>query len=192
MRERTERVIYDNYDIYDTYREDAIEWFKELNNNREPTENEIESYCRDLDYDAWQTGKDELRKFFQDGDLWLLTGTMRLWDGDSQFNFVFQTFDEMLNRVGKDCDYFKFWDENGHFFIKCSHHDGTNYGEIKYITPKGKRLIENWGSTYSKRYDFSARELYERIYKRYSTFPNYANKIYGCQKIEYKNVDKGE
>ena len=132
------------------------------------------------------------RKFFQDGDLWLLTGTMRLWDGDSQFNFVFQTFDEMLNRVGKDCDYFKFWDENGHFFIKCSHHDGTNYGEIKYITPKGKRLIENWGSTYSKRYDFSARELYERIYKRYSTLPNYANKIYGCQKIEYKNVDKGE
>lgn len=65
MRERTERVIYDNYDIYDTYREDAIEWFKELNNNCEPTENEIESYCRDLDYDAWQTGKDELRKFFQ-------------------------------------------------------------------------------------------------------------------------------
>lgn len=188
MRERTERVIYDNYDIYDTYREDAIEWFKELNNNREPTESEIESYCRDLDYDAWQTRKDELRKFFQDGDLWLLTGTMRLWDGDSQFNFVFQTFDEMLNRVGKDCDYFKFWDENGHFFIKCSHHDGTNYGEIKYITLKGERLIENWGSTYSKRYDFSARELYERIYRRYSTLPNYANKIYECRKIEYKNV----
>ncbi len=182
MRGRTERVIYNNYDIYNKYREDALEWFKEID-NREPTENEIESYCRDLDYDAWQTGKDELRKFFQDGDLWLLTGTMRLWDGDSQFNFVFQTFDEMLNRVGKDCDYFKFWDENGHFFIKCSHHDGTNYGEIKYITPKGKRLIENWGSTYSKRYDFSARELYERIYKRYSTLPNYANKIYGCPHI---------
>lgn len=191
MRGRTERVIYDNYDIYNKYREDALEWFKEID-NREPTENEIESYCRDLDYDAWQTGKDELRKFFQDGNLWLLTGTMRLWDGDSQFNFVFQTFDEMLNRVGKDCDYFKFWDENGHFFIKCSHHDGTNYGEIKYITPKGKRLIENWGSTYSKRYDFSARELYERIYKRYSTLPNYANKIYGCRKIEYENVDNGE
>ena len=192
MRERTERIIYDNYDIYNRYREDAIEWFKEFNNNCEPTENEIDSCCRDLDADEWQMEKDRLRKFFQNGDLWLLTGTIRLWDGDFQHNFVFQTFDEMLNRVGRDCDYFRFWDENGHFFIKCSHHDGTNYAEIKHITPEGKRLIENWGSTHSKRYDFVARELYERIYRRYSTLPNYANEIYGCKKIEYKNDKKGK
>lgn len=53
MRERTERIIYDNYDIYSRYREDAIEWFKKFNNNCEPTENEIDSYCRDLDADEW-------------------------------------------------------------------------------------------------------------------------------------------
>lgn len=82
MRERTKRIIYDNYDIYNRYREDAIEWFKKFNNNCEPTENEIDSYCRDLDADEWQMTKDRLRKFFQNGDLWLLTGTIRLWDGD--------------------------------------------------------------------------------------------------------------
>ena len=187
MKKRVERVIYDNYDIYNTYKEDAIDWFKDTN-GCEPTESEIDFYCRVSDDDTWQIEKDNLQKFFQNGDLWLLTGTVERWNGNFPGGFVFKTFDEMLNKVGKDCDYFKFWDENGHFFLKCSHHDGTNYAEIKRVTPKGKQLIENWKSNNSKRYAFSERELHERIYKRYSTLPNYANEVYGCQKIEYKTA----
>ena len=182
-----ERVIYDNYDAYDTYRESAIEDLKSYNPDYEPTDEEIYEQCNILEAQYWEDTKVDLRKFFDDNeDQWLLVGAIQRWDGTYSGGFVFETFDDLMSKAAKDCEYFKFWDENGHFYLKCSHHDGSNLFEVKKLTSDGVRVYYNWAwNNGDKRYDISDRECYEKLFKRYSVLPNFSHEMYGAKKIEW-------
>lgn len=67
----------------------------------------------------------------------------------------------MFYKAMTDCDYFRIYDENGHMYLTCSHHDGTNHFEIKIVTEKG-----------------------------YTVLPRFAEKIYGCKAREYEPMTK--
>lgn len=74
----------------------------------------------------------------------LITGTVGRWNGRASGGFVFDTLKE-LSKCWRDCDYIKVEDDDGHLFITCSHHDGTNHFEIKRLTKRGEKFIEdNW------------------------------------------------
>lgn len=184
-----ERVIYDNYDIYGAYSDEAVA-SSALCDGYPLDEDEIWEECRRMDEENRELEYDNLRNFFDSdkNSTWLLIGSCEVWHGTYEGGFTFKTFDEMISKAGKDCDYFRFWDENGHFYLKCSHHDGTNVFEVKKLTKSGKQLLENWEYNDTKRYNYPEKELHHRLFKRYSVLPNYMNTMYGCNKTEYQKA----
>lgn len=175
------RVIYDNYNIYDCYSNAAEEYLREEYPDKEPTTDAIWDLCYEYDETYWDDAKTEMESFFDKSDTpWLAVGTVGRWNGTFAGGFVFNTFDELMRKIGKDCDYFNFTDENGHFYMVCSHHDGTNSIEVKRLTKAGERLLENWNYRYDKRYSFSERVLHQKLFNAYSTLPRFASEVYGC------------
>lgn len=137
-----------------------------------------------LDEDNWEAEKERLETFFEDGSTWLIMGNVGRWDGSKPAGSTFSTFREMWYKATLDCDYVKIYDENGHLYLTCSHHDGTNCFEIKRLTERGAKYPENW--EFGK-YDFSLKELHEKLNaKGYSALPNYAHQVFGCPKMEYE------
>ena len=113
-----------------------------------------------------------------------MRGTNGRWNGTFEAGTIFTDFMDMYREAMTDCDYVHLYDENGHFYMQCSHHDGTNYYEIKKLTDKGIDYLENWeGNWDDKR---SERYIHDQIMKRYSTLPNFAHKVYGCPKVQWK------
>lgn len=135
MREPVVRTIYDNYNLWnDSNVKEAKEVLLERDGNENPSDNDIWDELNDEDNINWKEEKYELLKFFDDGSTWILRGTNGRWDGSHEAGTIFTDFMEMFNKAMKDCDYVKLYDENGHFYFQCSHHDGTNCYEIKKLT----------------------------------------------------------
>ena len=189
MKKNRERVIYDNYDIWENFHEDAKEALMDEEPGKEPSDNEIWDLCYQYDDTYYEYEKDMLDNFFNNGSTWLLVGKCGSWDGTFAGGFAFKTYSEMISKVAKDCDYIKLWDENGLFCGKCSHHDGTNTFEIKKLTKAGERLLDNWSYAYNnKRYNYSEEELHKKLWNNYSILPNFAHETYGCKKKEYEEI----
>ncbi len=168
-----ERVIYDNCD-YDTY-EEAARKDLEDNGNANPTEEEISSEMDFLMQTDWQNVKAELTDFFKT-DTWLARGTAGSWDGAIEVGFTFKGFEKLCDAVCSDCDYVKIWDEDGHFHISGTHHDGTNHVEVVKLSKKGKNILNEWNDADddSDLGNYSWKELYKLLATCYSDIPNYA------------------
>ena len=119
---------------------------------------------------GWSLIKERLVDFFQ-GSSWLLRGTASIWRGKLEAGCVFSDFEQILNTVLKDCEYLEIYEDGGHFFIKCSHHDGENYYEIKGITDAGLKYIENWECTWND--PRSEIYIHDMVMKRYSFLPRF-------------------
>lgn len=186
MRKKAkEREIYDNYYPEDTWEEAAKESLAE-NGITEPSEQELLDEVYALDEEHWSDVKEELKRFFEDGSTWLLTGTVELWHGKYGGGFVFKTFDEMMSKAGKDCEFFRFSDINGHLHLQCSHHDGTNCYEIFKITDAGIAYYERWNSGERSNDHRTEREVHMNIIKRYSRLPHFVHLVYGLPKTEFE------
>lgn len=178
-----ERVIYDNYDLWETLHEAARETLEDRYPPEEITENMMWDEIYDIDQYDWEDIRDELQRFFNGRD-WLLMGSVGRWNGNFTAGTVFYDFEKMFYDAARDCDYWKIWDENGHFYFKCSHHDGTNIFEIKRITDRGADLLEKW------EYDYDDPRTEEQIHTAifqnnfYSALPHFAHNVYGCKKRE--------
>ena len=186
-----ERVIYDNYDLWNKYPDETIiEEFIKNGYKDEITEEMIIRKRYDYDDKEWGLKEKSLKRFFSNYlGKWIMTGSCGLWDGKHPAGTVFDTFDDFFYKAIKDCAYWKFWDENGHLYFQCSHHDGTNFFEIKQITERGERYLENWeyGSWDDNR---TERDIHDRIMKVYSRPPRFAEKVYGRKRFEYKRTLK--
>lgn len=170
------RTIYDNYDLWDTYEAVARETLAEYDDN--PSDDEIWNVIYDEDSINWDCVKEELEKFFNDGSTWILRGTAEQWNGSFEAGTVFNDFMKMLSTATSDCDYVRIYDENGHFYIECSHHDGTNHYEVKKVTAQGIKYLENRESYYNDKR--SEQYVHDRIMERYSTLPRFVQTVYGC------------
>lgn len=149
-----ERIFYDNYCLSETYPdEDVIANMLERDddlNAEDITDNDIweERYLQDS-YD-WEEVKVMLEGYFSKCNKLICEGSVGRWNGVVSGHFYFNTFDELLSGATKDCDYFKFYDVNGHLYLHCTHHDGSCQFEIKEVTEKGyTRLLRiaerEWG-----------------------------------------------
>lgn len=172
------RIIYNNYNLWEDYAVDARELLKEERPDENITENEIWDKIYELTATDFDDEHERLRDFFTGHGYFLLRGTVGRWNGNHAAGYVFSNFDAMFYKATKDCDYVKMWDENGHFYLQCSHHDGTNLFEIKRITDKAFNFIENT--------DKPMKEAHTIVWNNnfLSSLPHYVHTVYGCKKYE--------
>lgn len=174
-----ERIIYDSYnedrtkiaeylyqDLKHKYGWDSLECVPE------------EMIDQELDL-ITDFAMDEINMFFNGDNMYLIMGTIGTWRGPMKGGFVFSTLNQ-LRKAWKYCDYIKIYDVNGHLYIKCSHHDGTNYFEVKMLTEKGKKYINDIHTGKSNR------EIHTTIWNSnfFSKLPHYAYKVFGAPKRE--------
>lgn len=183
MRKPKERIIYDNYDLSSMY-DDAKNFLLEEHDEEEITDSMIQNEIEFQSYSYWLDEHDRLKDFFTNHGYFLLMGTVGRWNGRHQAGYVFDAWDDMFYKAIRDCDYFKIWDENGHFYLKCSHHDGTNCFEIKRITYKAIDFLENWEN------DKTDAEKHNIIWNSnfLSSLPHFAAEIYGAKKKEWESA----
>ncbi len=187
MRTPKERIIFDNISReFNGYsREDAIESLEEQEIFN-PSKQAIYDELYELEELDWLDEKARFEELF-DGSLFLVVGTCGLWNGNFVAGKVISTWNELMQGF-KDCDYFKFWDENGHLYISGAHHDGINTFEMKQLTEKGSSMWKNWeyGLCTRKINRLSEREIHEKLFttNAYSKIPHFAHRFYGCPKVE--------
>ena len=185
-----ERTIYSNYDLWETYPdEEIIEILIEDGTDKEDITDDMIMQKRYLydEYD-WEDAKSELERFFNKGDKWILFGKVGCWDGVYDAGTIFETFDDFFYKAVEDCHYWHFYDENGHLYLRCSHHDGTCNFEIKRLTEQGIRFLERWEDNWDDKR--SEKYIHSQIIKIYSRLPEFARKVYGCKRFEYEPITK--
>ena len=72
----------------------------------------------------------------------LLVGTCGRWDGPASAGSFIRDISD-LRRGLSHLDYLKVYDVGGHLYIEGSHHDGSDFYEIKKLTGKGRQLAES-------------------------------------------------
>ncbi|MCD7819412.1 MAG: hypothetical protein LUH07_10235, partial [Lachnospiraceae bacterium] len=111
--------------------------------------------------DEWEGLYYQLKRFFSNPYGYILQGEVGRWDGIRRGGFVFKDFAKMWFSATKDCDYFELSeDEEGNFFIRCSHHDGDNFYEIRTLTKDGYDY-DNWTYDYDDKR--SSAEIHDLI-----------------------------
>ena len=124
----------------------------------------------------WDDISYELKHFFDKGNAWLLTGSIGRWDGNYRGGYIFNTFEEFCKCL-KDCDYIEITDNKGHFEVKCSHHDGTNFYEVKRVSDFGCEWYDNHS------WDMCEGELHTKMWNNnfMTNLPHFARDVYGCK-----------
>ena len=182
------RTIYNNYDLM-AYEEEAREYLY-LNENENPTEEELLTECYIIASYYWNNAKYDFNEFF-DGSTWILQGYCGRRNGKAKGGKIFTGFNgfmDTFNKATKDCDYIHIYDENGHFYIKCSHHDGTNLYEIKEVTADGTEYLERWENNLNDKR--TEEYVHNMIMQRYSRLPHFANRVYEYKRIEFETEEK--
>lgn len=164
MKIAKERIIFDNYDIED---------------------DGYDCYGNDMWYDLWEETLGDLDSLFEYGVV--LFGSVGRWNGVFEGGRVFKDLREAIDYAITDCDYIKIYDENGHLFITCSHHDGRCKFELKALNKDAMDFYDRWNYGYDRR---SEREVVESIVKRHSTLPQASHKLYGCKAREWEYSSK--
>lgn len=187
MKQIKKRIIYNNYDLWEDLKDYAIENLTDYGmNESEITEDDIWDEIYSINENDWDFEKENLEKFFNDGSTWILQGYTGKWNGRYTCGTIFDNFFNIYYKAVKDCDYISIYDENGHFYIKCSHHDGTNLYEIRKLTQKGIEYLDRWEWNYND--NRTEEHVHNMIIKKYSVLPHFAHNVYGCPKIEYENA----
>lgn len=177
-----QRIIYNNYDLWEDYAEDCKAFLEEEFPGEEIDDNHIWEEIYFQSNDAWEAEHEQLKAFFTGHGYFMLRGYVGRWNGARAAGYVFNDFDDMFYNAIEDCAYWKLWDENGHFFLKCSHHDGTNLFEIKRINEKAYNFIDNWEYNWSD--GRTKEEIHSIVWNSnfLSSLPHYAHNVYGCKK----------
>lgn len=169
---KKEIVLYSNY-VDDLMSVEEAKEMLEENGINNPTMDDVWEYINsqsDLDWQDFMEAFEECLK----EDYYIATGTCGLWYGRVAGGKVINGINDFYSLL-KDCDYIKITDNNGHLMVKCSHHDGTNYYELKKLNCKGVEFYEN------NDYKYDRKEMCEKLFtSRYSKLPRLFERIYGC------------
>ena len=142
----------------------------------EITDEMIYNEMYELERMYWDDISYELKHFFDKGNAWLLTGSIGRWDGNCRGGYIFNTFEELCECL-KDCDYVEIVDNKGHLEIKCSHHDGTNFYEVKRVSDFGCEWYDNHS------WYMYEEELHTKMWNNnfMTSLPHFARDVYGCK-----------
>lgn len=187
-----QRMIYSNYDLYnqlsdEEIREIWLEW-KTQEEVDEATDEEYWAERYQYDEEEWNNAEELLNRVFNNAYKLLVFGSVGRWSGVFSGGFVCDTLQEVLNRCTQDCDYIEFYDENGHLYLHCTHHDGSCSFEIKALTEQGYDYLNNWEYNWDDKRSESY--IYEQLAKRYSRLFRIAEKEWGCPAREYEPIVK--
>ena len=145
-------VLFDNYNM-DKYEAEAVVQLAEeqdVDQDEILDDDEIMSRAYSLEEADWEDLAVAMDNAF-DGDNLIVNGDVGRWDGPSHGIEIYSTWQEFISRFGKDCGYFEVYNETGHLYVRCSHHDGTNFCEVKRLTPAGLVHFDNWDMETDKR-----------------------------------------
>lgn len=145
-------IICNNYDCSDYFDEarEHLTMFEE-NVSDDDIYNTAQAFANDTVDSCLQC----LEKYLKAHPL-LVTGSVGCWDGTYEGGKVIENSRELW-KLFDGCDFYKIEDIKRHLYIECSHHDGTNYYEIRELTNKGYKFYQNYG------WDMSRRELCEYL-----------------------------
>ena len=183
------RILFSNYfcendengkDSYDYAREYLFEEYGETEGwetEDDVPDNRVTDEVYAQSEWAWDDFKVEFNHFLKNSNNgFLLVGTCGLWDGTYGGGCYVNEFDD-LYKFWDGCDYIKVYDEGGHLYIEATHHDGSNYAELRELTCKGSNyaLNHSWDSD---------REVHETLMSSnfYTRLPHYAHKVWGLKK----------
>ena len=116
----------DELEIPAEYSESYREWVQEQ------IEEDIECFFANLQYsDANKTPV-------------VVTGSLGLWWGRPSIeDTLIESLLAAVKKCVEECDYFKVYSEEGVLYVESSHHDGTNYFEIRPLTDLGAELMRD-------------------------------------------------
>lgn len=177
-----ERVIFQNYDL-DDYEEQYKEMCEE--DEEEFSENAMWDWVYEMSNIDFEEALCELESFFHNQII--AFGNIGRWNGVYKGGNVFNDFRKAFYSMTEDCDYVKIYDENGHLFVHCTHHDGSCTFEVKELTKEGEEYYDRWEYSYDNR---TKEDCHKQLIKRYSKVPNFAHKVYGCKVREYEAPTK--
>ena len=134
-----------------------------------------EMHCLEEEY--WDDFSYELKHFFEKSNAWLLTGSIGRWDGNCRGGYIFNTFEEFC-RCFEGCNYIEITDDEGHLKIKCSHHDGTNFYEVKCVSG----FVYEWYNNHEY-YIYDKGKVYTKMWNNnfMTSLPHFARDVYGCK-----------
>lgn len=180
------RTIFNNYYDNDRFEDTAEYLFDEYADEEgwdtveDVPEDEIWREMQFSDECAWGDAKYDLEHFLKENGPMLVVGSLGLWYGNCRGGKICYNFRDLAG-AWEDCDYINIYDQNGHLYIECSHHDGTNMYECKLLTERGEQYAEDHG------WDMYDSELHEKLWNdsHYTHLPHYAHKVWGCKKTAY-------
>lgn len=184
-----ERILFNNYfkqEEFDDVKKLQIERYLEDNPDSKDYEPSDEDIFEEIAFSGESLYEDFAREMerFIDGNTFILKGFTSRWNGRYNSGFIFKTFNE-LAKAWNDCDYVNVYDKNGHLYVECSHHDGTNCYEIRMLNKKGRKYYDN-------HYLDDDRELHKKLMEpSHSVLPNYAHTMWDCPEKEYeRSIEK--
>lgn len=180
------RTIFNNYYDNDRFEDTAEYLFDEYADEEgwdtveDVPADEIWREMQFSDECAWDDAKYDLEHFLKENGPMLVVGSLGLWYGNCRGGKICYNFRDLAG-AWEDCDYINIYDQNGHLYIECSHHDGTNMYECKLLTERGEQYAEDHG------WDMYDSELHEKLWNdsHYTHLPHYAHKVWGCKKTAY-------
>ena len=171
-------TVFDNYSNYSIDNEDLVAQATEIceENGIEASTSNIRDLIDDLERQDFENARHELATYFDD-KLVMMTGTVGTWRGNCAGGLI-GVFSDLFNKAIEDCAYINVYDERGHLYIECSHHDGTNHFEIHILSNAGNEYVERNGLDYVK----CNEEVHEKFLRSrtYIRLPHFAKNVYGC------------
>lgn len=165
-------VLYDNYNSQCGIKcYDEAKQFLSSIYDEQPTDNQIWNYINAQDQFCWDSMMDIIQSYEKKHSVkyWLAIGMVGQWYGKRRGGLICESFEELLQKIGKDCDYFHIEvDRYGRLNIKCTHHDGTNYVTVKALTNKGADLWSIYENGYCGYYHHINPKRYKNEYDSYT------------------------
>lgn len=180
------RTIFNNYYDHERYEDTAQYLFDDWADQEgwetveDVPDDEIWKEMQFSDECQWDETAHDLEVFMRNNGPMLVVGSLGLWYGNCRGGKICYNFRDLAG-AWEDCDYINIYDQNGHLYIECSHHDGTNMYECKLLTERGEQYAEDHG------WDMYDSELHKKLWNdsHYTHLPHYAHKVWGCKKTAY-------
>lgn len=140
-----EVILFDsNREVtYDEY----VAWRKECGHEPQGEESDdFHSYInsmREADWEDFQSNIEYSEICWS--NYWAITGSLGLWCGRKEVNCVVEGLNEaILTCIGRCNGDLKVTKKNSVVYVSFSHHDGTNYFELRALSPIGvERLMRH-------------------------------------------------
>ncbi|MBR7176999.1 MAG: hypothetical protein IKD26_02160 [Clostridia bacterium] len=123
------REIFENY-------ADEYGWWSEDDVPIEMVQNEVDE---ENSYD-WKFFMEDLKELLKKKHC-LMTGTFGSWRGPREGGKFVNTTGDFIACI-QHLDEMNIYEENGHLYVAGSHHDGSDFYELKVLTKKGYALAD--------------------------------------------------